>query len=137
MKYQTQDLKNVKAKKVPVWLKVSAVLFFSALLIWGVILIRNKLLKNANDMGMYLAQSYAWEEENRIEVYSMLLSVCSKYTNDKIDENASDDEISFLLKDYSEKVGVTLENSIIDPYAVINGKIVAANPWNGDSDYDY
>ncbi len=137
MKYQTQDLKNVKAKKVPVWLKVSAVLFFSALLIWGVILIRNKLLKNANDMGMYLAQSYAWEEENRIEVYSMLLSVCSKYTNDKIDENASDDEISFLLKDYSEKVGVTLENSIIDPYAVINGKIVAANPWDGDSDYDY
>ena len=137
MKYKTQDFKNIKPKKVPVWLKISAVLLFSALLIWGVILIRNKLLKNANDMGMYLAQSYAWEEENRIEIYSMLLTVCAEYTNDKIDENTSDDEISSLLKDYSEKVGVTLKNSIIDPYAVINDKIVAANPWDGDSEYDY
>ena len=137
MKYKTQDFKNIKPKKVPVWIKISAVLLFSALLIWGVILIRNKLLKNANDMGMYLAQSYAWEEENRIEIYSMLLTVCAEYTNDKIDENTSDDEISSLLKDYSEKVGVTLKNSIIDPYAVINDKIVAANPWDGDSEYDY
>ena len=137
MKYQTQDLKSIKHKKVPIWLKISAILIFSALIIWSVVLVRNKMLKNANDMGMYLAQSYAWEEENKIETYSMLLSICSGYTNDKIDAHASDDEISFLLKDYSEKVGVILESSIIDPYAVINDKIVAANPWEGDEDYDY
>lgn len=137
MKYQTQDLKNIKTKKVPTLLKISLVLIFTALLVWGVVLVRNKMLKNAKDMGMYLAQSYAWEEENRIETYSMLLSICSEYTNSKIDENASQNEIASLLKDYSEKVGLTLKDSIIDPYAVINGEIVAANPWEGDEDYDY
>lgn len=137
MKYQTQDFKNIKARKVPVWLKISAVLIFTALLVWGVALVRSKLLKNAKDMGMYLAQSYAWEEENRIETYSMLLSICSEYTNSEIDENATADEISLLLKDYSEKVEAAYESSIIDPYAVINGKIVAAKPWEGDESYDY
>lgn len=137
MKYETQELKNIRTGEVPVWLKISAVLIFAALLIWGVILIRDKMLKNANDMGMYLAQSYAWEEKNRIETYSMLLSICSEYVNTKIDENASDEEISFFLKDYSQKVGNILEQSILDPYAVINGKIIAANPWDGDAEYDY
>lgn len=137
MKYRAQDLKNIKVEKISVWLKISAVVVFTALLIWSVILVRDKMLKNASDMGMYLTQSYAWEEENRIEMYSVLLSMCSQYTNDAIDNNLDNSTISDLLKDYLEKATTTIDYSILDPYAVIDGEIVAAKPWEGDAGYEY
>ena len=32
---------------------------------------------------------------------------------------------------------MVLQAEILDPYAVIDGKILAANPWEGDQEYDY
>lgn len=128
---------NINANKTNTLIKIISFIIFTIIIFWSIFLVRDKLLKNTNDMGVYLAQSYAWEEENRIRTYSSFLSMCAEYTNDKIDVGASDDEISSLLKDYAQKAGITMQYQIIDPYAVINGHIVAAKPWEGDESYGY
>lgn len=80
-------------KKVPFFLKLLLFLAFVLLLGWGIFLVREKLLKNANEMGMNLAESYAAEEENRISVYSMLLSVGASSLRESMTKGASEEEI--------------------------------------------
>lgn len=124
-------------KKVPFFLKLLLFLAFVLLLGWGIFLVREKLLKNANEMGMNLAESYAAEEENRISVYSMLLSVGASSLRESMTKGASEEEIQRWMEGYSEQIEETLGAFIIDPYAVVDGKIVAAVPWEEDEEYDY
>ena len=51
-------------KHTAIYLKILLFFAFICLLGWSIFLIREKLLSNAKDMGIHLAQSYADEEEN-------------------------------------------------------------------------
>ena len=124
-------------KTVPLWIQISILATFVILIIWSIFLIREKLLKNANEMGMQLAESYAMEEENRLNVYSMLLSLGACYINENIDGDLPLDTSQKWIYQYTGYLSDLLGASIVDPYAVINGSIVAAVPWDGDEDYDY
>ena len=128
---------SIYRKKVPVAIKLLLLLAFVLLFGWGIYLVREKLLKNANEMGMNLAESYAQEEENRIEVYSMLLSVGASSLKESLLKEASAEEIQQWMAEYSAQMEEVLGAFIIDPYAVIDGQIVAAEPWAGDEEYDY
>ena len=128
---------SIYRKKVPVAIKLLLLLAFVLLFGWGIYLVREKLLKNANEMGMNLAESYAQEEENRIEVYSMLLSVGASSLKESLLKEASAEEIQQWMAEYSAQMEEVLGAFIIDPYAVIGGQIVAAEPWAGDEEYDY
>ncbi len=123
--------------KLTLWLNVILLAAFFALVSWGVYLVRDKLLLNANEMGTYLAQSYAAEEENRISIYKLFMNLGAVYVNDAIDKGESEEELQEWLFGYSSNITAALGADIIDPYAVINGNIVAATPWEGDSNYDY
>ena len=64
---------NHKIKKkrkiaLSVKLNIALILSFCMLIGWGIYLVRDKLLRNAYEMGNQLAQSYADEEENRISM---------------------------------------------------------------------
>ena len=124
-------------KHTAIYLKILLFFAFICLLGWSIFLIREKLLSNAKDMGIHLAQSYADEEENRIDIYSMLLSLGAASLQEGIDQVETDEQLHTRLSDYSSQLEQLLHTSIIDPYGVINGKIVAAVPWEGDKDYDY
>lgn len=115
--------------------KIMAIITFTILIIFSIILIRDKLLNNAKEMGIELAKSYAVEENSRIDFYAMLLDLESNYINENIQNNS--DEIQTNLEKYSNNLNASLGSDIIDLYAVIDGKIIAANPWQGDDKYDY
>lgn len=107
------------------------------LITWCVFLVRDKLLLNADRMGTSLATTYAAEEENRFSVYSYFLALSAVYLNNMVDDGSSEEAMSQWLGDYSDNIDRILGDNVIDPYAVINGKIVAANPWEGDETYDF
>lgn len=107
------------------------------LITWCVFLVRDKLLLNADRMGTSLATTYAAEEENRFSVYSCFLALSAVYLNNMVDDGSSEEAMSQWLGDYSDNIDRILGDNVIDPYAVINGKIVAANPWEGDETYDF
>lgn len=119
------------------WLNIALIVAFFAVMSLGIYLVRDKLLYNANEMGNNLAQSYSSEEETRISIYEMFLTMCSLYTDTSIDNADPVQAMQQELAEYTDYMAQVLGADIIDPYAVVNGKIVAANPWEGDEDYDY
>ena len=118
-------------------LNIAVSIVFSLLLIGGIILVKDKLLYNADEMGTNLAQSYAAEEENRIELYELLMNFAAIHIEDELEHSAGREELQRWLALYSQQLKEVLGEAILDPYAVIDGDIIAAEPWEGDVDYDY
>ena len=54
-------------------LNLAVVAAFTALVLWGIFLVREKILQNTQEMGTSLAESYAAEEQSRIQVYGLLI----------------------------------------------------------------
>lgn len=107
------------------------------LIAWCVFLVRDKLLLNADRMGTTLATTYAAEEENRFSVYTYFLGLGYTYLDDMVKSGTTEDKISEWLDGFSSHITEILGADIIDPYVVMDGKIVAANPWEGSETYDY
>ena len=129
--------KQIKRKNIIRALRFN-LLTFIVLLVVGLIsfgLLKNVLLRNSQDMGTSLAGSCASEMQSRLSVYETLLSFGAEWPENS--ENGSGDEIARWLEYYFARVTRVVGEDIIDPYAVVDGKIVAANPWEGDSEYDY
>ena len=117
-------------------LNIFIVVLFSVLIVWGIFLVRDRLLANADELGTSLAESYASEEENRIAIYQMLLNLASTSITNTLEKGGSSQQIQEWLTDYSSHLTHILGSSVIDPYAVIDGAIIAATPWEGDQNYD-
>lgn len=108
-----------------------------SMLIFGVILVRAKLLQNTQDLGMSLAESYAAEEELQVTTFRNFLELGSQYVEELSSSGADTEEIQTWLHSYFAKITAIVGENVMDPYAVIDGAIVAANPWEGDDGYDY
>lgn len=98
-------------------------------------ILKNVLLRNSQNMGISLSGSCASEMQGKLSVYETLLSFGAEWT--EIEQQISEEERAAWLKIYFSKVIRVVGEDIIDPYAVVNGRIVAANPWEGDDEYDY
>lgn len=118
-------------------LNIAALLCLFLMIVWCIFLVRNKLLYNAYDMGTRLASSYASEEDDRMTVYEIFLDLGSVNISERIAQGADETELQQWLARYSDHLSQILGINVFDPYAVINGKIIAANPWNGDASYNY
>lgn len=112
-------------------------IFVAALLVVTVQLVRIKLLQNAQNLGMALVQSYVVEEEKNIDSLKVTMEMAGQYVDEIISNGGSDEDIQGWLLGYFEKLTSTMGEGMADFYAVVDGKIVAANPWEGDSDYPY
>lgn len=114
-------------------LSFSILVVVSVLIAVSIFLVRTKLLQNMQNLGMSLAKSYANEEEVYIQSFRNLMDLGNEY----VDELESQEEIQNWLEEYLKKVSVIAGEDTVDTYAVINGEIIAANPWEGDEDFDY
>ena len=108
-----------------------------SMLIFGVILVRAKLLQNTQDLGMSLAESYGAEEELQVTTFRNFLELGSQYVEELSSSGADTEEIQTWLHSYFAKITAIVGENVMDPYAVIDGAIVAANPWEGNGGYDY
>ena len=105
----------------------------AVVLVFSVFLVRNKMLQNTQALGMALARSYAAEAELHLATLQQFALLAGEY----LDETGEPAEAQAWLKGYFHKLtGIIGENSV-DPYAVIDGRIIAANPWQGDEGFDF
>ena len=118
-------------------LSILMLVLVAVLLTFSIFLVRTKLLENTQDLGMALAQSYAVEEEMHLDNFRRTINLAAEYVNEIDSEAGNSDEIQHWLSEYFAKLTALQGKSMVDPYAVIDGEIVAANPWDGDADYDY
>lgn len=117
-------------------LGLALVITFTAMVFWGVLLVRDKMLQNAREMGTSLAQSYAEEEQSRIRLYKMLIYLGAKHL-DVLVEEGREDEVDEWLAVYSEDLRDMLGVSVVTPYAVVDGKFVTSENWDGLEEYDH
>ena len=118
-------------------LSILLLLVFVVLLTLSISLVRTKILQNTQDLGMSLAQSYASEEEMHILSFHNFMDLGVQYVEEIALDNGTPQEIQEWLHSYFSKLTVILGENVVDPYAVIDGAIVAANPWSGVEGYDY
>ena len=101
----------------------------------GCILIYHTLLRNAYDTGSALSRSYAAEESDNLAVFETLLSFGAA-SLDRLAAVGDEVELAEWMDLYFARLDTVLGSDMVDPYAVIDGKIIAANPWEGDTDYN-
>lgn len=87
--------------------------------------------------GSYLAQTQVEKIESRMNDYAFAVTFAGKYLDEMVDAHTPDTEIEKWMKSYCDKVADRFGGNVLDLYAVLDGKIVAANPWEGDDSYDY
>ena len=119
------------------WLNVLFLLFFAALTIFSLYTMREKLLQNAQQFGTSLTQNYAAEEQNNIDTYSAMMNLGTQYLDQMTESNASEQQIQTWIENFFRKMPQVLQDNSVDLYAIVEGHIVAANPWDGDDSYDF
>lgn len=115
---------------------IIAFIVLVALALVGMAVIRSSLVQNSWETGMTLAQNYASDEQSSLTVYETLLPFGTASIDMRISEGQSREEILDWLNVYFERLNTVLGEGLVDPYLVIDGEIVAANPWEGDETYD-
>ena len=102
----------------------------------GALLLRTALLRNAQSMGDALSRNYAAEETNNLSVFETLLSFGTASLDKQVRDGSSPEELLEWMNLYFQQLSAVLGEGIVDPYLVLDGKILAANPWEGDDTYD-
>lgn len=119
------------------WLNIVFLLFFAVLTIFSLYMMREKLLQNAQQFGTSLTQNYAAEEQNHIDTYSAMMKLGTQYLDQMTENHASEQQIQTWIENFFSKMPQVLEDNSVDLYAIVGGRIVAANPWDGDDSYDF
>lgn len=119
------------------WLNIVFLLFFAVLTIFSLYMMREKLLQNAQQFGTSLTQNYAAEEQNHIGTYSAMMKLGTQYLDQMTEDHASEQQIQTWIENFFSKMPQVLEDNSVDLYAIVGGRIVAANPWDGDDSYDF
>lgn len=103
----------------------------------GLLMIRAELLENARETGTALARSCAAEENSNLTVYETLLTFGTSSLDSRLSSGEDRSSIESFLDLYFQRLDAVLGKGAVDPYVVLDGEILAANPWEGDADYDY
>ena len=102
----------------------------------GVFLIRATLLENARETGTALSSSFAAEESNTLSMYRTLLSFGTSALDSRLESGEDRESVTEFLQMYFQRLDEVLGSGVVDPYVVLYGEILAANPWEGDASYD-
>lgn len=120
-------------KQWPFWILFLMTLFAAT----GILGSRMVLRKNAEYMGQKLVQSYALDEELNIGIYENMVRIGMSYINDQAAAGKTWEAIEEWIVSYFDKVRDSMEGNVADSYAVLDGKIIAAKPWENIEAYDY
>ena len=118
-------------------LSFTLLLFIAALMGFTIHLVRTKLLQNTQQLGMALVKSYALEEESKLNSFQSALEMVALYVDVLEATDSTDAEVQQWLSRYFDNLSETLGEGSVDPYVVIDGRIIAANPREGDDGFNF
>ena len=109
----------------------------AVLLVFVILLVRVKLLQNAQNLGDALVQSYGAEEEMSLAALEREAELASEYVDEISRAGGDSQAIETWLRGHFTKLIRVMGEDAVDFYAVVDGQILAANPWEGDDEYPY
>ena len=66
-----------------------------------------------------------------------MMKLGTQYLDQMTEDHASEQQIQTWIENFFSKMPQVLEDNSVDLYAIVGGRIVAANPWDGDDSYDF
>ena len=138
-------MKGRRQKQIPykrrrirqhMYLNIAAFILFAVLAAVGMRIVHHALLENAQNAGVAIARSYASEESSNLAVYETLISFGAASMEKQISQGRTNEELLEWMEVYFRQLNTVLGDGVVDPYAVIEGALLAANPWEGDTGYD-
>lgn len=123
--------------------RVSVILYIATFLVMEVVFgyflleSRHLFMENSVKHGSYLAQAQIEKIETRMGEYAFSVELAGKYLDEMAGLDLTEGEVQAWMKSYCEKITARFGDNLVDLYAVLDGKIVAAIPWEGDETYDY
>lgn len=118
-------------------LSVVLLVVVAAMLLLSILLVRTKLLQNTHQLGMALSQSYAVEETVTRDTLRDTVLLVGQYIDEISSSGGTPQQIQSWMQSYFSKLTDIVGVGVVDPYVVIGGQLIGANPWDGDADYDY
>ena len=130
-----------KKKWQLLWIKLryylAATLVLIAAGIGFFLFLRQMLLQNYQEIETSVAEKYAAEVSGDLNAYKALITYGTDLIDARIAENESTDMLEERVGQYCIRLQHILGENAVDAYVVYEGMIIAANPWEGDSTYDY
>ena len=99
----------------------------------GYQIMKINLLKNAQNLGDNLSRTYSLEQQSNLDFYSVLVA----FGMNVVDSSSGREEVTEKMMHFFNHVQSLLGEGTVDPYLVMDGYIVALNPWEGDDSYDF
>lgn len=100
-------------------------------------ILRATMLRNTYEAATALARGCAAEEQGNLNVYATLLSFGTSALEQRLEDGEEPAQIAAFLEMYFDRLDAVLGTGAVDPYVVLDGGIWAADPWEGDAEYDY
>lgn len=131
------EISNGFKKKFRITLYI--IIFIAVEIVFGYFTLksRNLFLSNSVNYGSYLAQAQTDKIETQLGEYVLSTKLAGTYLDEMLALNASDEQIHRGMVSFRNKIANEFGDNVIDIYAVLNGRIMAANPWEGDTSYDF
>lgn len=96
----------------------------------------DKLLKNAQVMGVEITSRFAINEESYIDKYKIFLNIASEHFDTLIASGASKSRIRSTLDQYTGYIENQLGVKNVEAYIILNDKIIAQTYMESDKNYD-
>ena len=131
------DVNTGWKKRLGIITYISAFLVIEVIFGYFILESRSLFVENSIKHGSYLAQTQIEKLETRMGEYAFSVDLAGKYLNEMVILHTPDLEIQQWMKSYCNKIAERFGDNVLDLYAVLDDHIVAANPWEGDDDYDF
>lgn len=95
------------------------------------------LLENTQMLGDSIAYNYFHDDENRRISYQNVIEQGKRELDNFENEEMTYEEAEKSLYSFFDYASEKLGEDMVDSYAVINDRIIADNPWEGDDDYNF
>ncbi len=116
---------------------IAAVLFFLITSVIGICGMHYTLLESARILGRDLVHSYVQDEELNISKFRNQISLGLIYLEEMNGRNAGEEEKEKWVRDYFRKIQEALPNVGVEAYAVVGGRLITENSWEGMEKYDF
>ena len=130
-----------KGRWLPLWKKLRYYLVATAVLVAaGVgffVFLRRILLVNYQSLETSMAQNYAAEVEGDLDIYKALIAVEADGLDARIEEGEPVEALTSWIGRYSDRLHRLFGPGMVDTYAIYNGQVLAADPWEEAAAYDY
>ncbi len=115
----------------------AVMLLFVSTAVIGICGMYYTLLESARVLGRDLAHSFVQDEELNISRFGNQVSLGLVYLEEMNASNVSDAEKEKWVRDFFRKMRETLPEAGVEAYAILDGRLLAENPWEGMEDYDF